>query len=170
MSPIQAIREHSWRRLVKRGWPYLTVTLAAFAIVGWCQNTSENAADASHEAKQTALQVKVLADKNVELTRENRRLVISLENSIIGACKKNGNALREVIREEIREGITDPNDPSLRELFPGVSPQRIEELVHESNMKKHTRLEKAQNVDCKEVYRQYQGQSLPGRSAGNPSE
>lgn len=132
------------KQKLKKAWPWIAVVLVAMGLTYTNQL-------ASHQAKQTAAQVKILASGN-------RALVKGIQNAITTACELNGNALREVIREEIRAGFTNPDDPRLKEILPDVPQPVIERIAKEENAKRERRLLKAHNVNCVAVYKRF---SLP---------
>lgn len=145
----QAIRERNPKRFAKRAWPWIALVVAAIWFQGQNFSISNEAKDAASRARATAAQVKVL-------TAANHALVKGIQNAITAACEVNGNSLRKVIREGIREGITDPDDPRLKELLPDASPQRVREIVEEGNAKRRERLKKAHPVNCTAVYKHFQ--------------
>lgn len=120
----QAIRERNPRRFVRKVWPWVLVVLVAMFLV-W---RTEQAAHTANETSQ------------------------NLRAGLIASCEDNGNPLRVAVRGILKEGITAPNDPRLRELLPNVPQEVIERIAKEGNRKKHHALAQIQEVNCVTQY------------------
>lgn len=75
-----------------------------------------------------------------------------LRDGLVASCERNGNTLREVLREEQRAAITDPRDPRIRQLFPDQPQAVLNAIVAQGNSEHRTRLRKLRPVDCPSQY------------------
>lgn len=122
----------------QRKWPWIAVVVTAFGFTTWnvaisgeAQQAADTAAGAAHTANRTAK---------------------ALRLGLINSCEVNGNPLRAAVRGVLREGITRPDDPRLKELLPNVPQEVINRIVREGNVKKREALAEIQDVDCRETY------------------
>lgn len=75
-----------------------------------------------------------------------------LRDGLVASCEKNGNTLREVLREEQLAALTDADDPRIRAILPNVPHSVIVAIVRQGNREHRERLRKLRPVDCPSQY------------------
>jgi len=94
----------------------------------------------------------VIAGLTLVLVVRTQGFATELRDGLVESCEKNGNPLREVLREEQHAQITSPQDPRIQALFPNLPLAVIMPIVERGNAEHRQRLRKLHPVDCVSLY------------------
>lgn len=95
---------------------------------------------------------KTSAEESKAASHAVARLQRRTNEALIESCERNGNSVRQILREEQRAALTSPDDPRLHVLFPNTPPAIVAGFVREGNAQHRERLHKLAPVPCRTQY------------------
>lgn len=119
---------------------------------------------------RVAEQAKRNSQTNRRLSRENKRLTVSLRDGLVEGCRTSGNPLRAAVRQfggvlidqtkaEIQQGEAFEKSGAYAEFFPGISAPRLHQLLAKQRLEKSGEIKGIRAaikgipaVDCVEQY------------------
>lgn len=122
--------------------------LAVSAILAFHSSAQQDTALRSQNAALQAQQ-----SKTVQLARRLARLQSQLRADIVKSCEKNGNPLREVLQDQLRQNLEFSQNPELVKLiFPASDPSKLDALIKKGIVQTKHQLKVIAPVNCAKTF------------------
>lgn len=77
----------------------------------------------------------------------------AIRNGLIEGCERNGNPLRKVVREQVRNEIQQSHNTDLyRQFFPQIPPSKLHAAIAAQNAQRRAEIANLAPVDCTAQY------------------
>lgn len=75
-----------------------------------------------------------------------------LRDGLVASCQKNGNPLRQVVRDILQTDIEQSKSLDYEQFFPNIPPAQLHALIHQENKESKRQLKTIEPLDCAALY------------------